>query len=144
MLLLLLTKAELIAQRDGRVVRSVRKVFPHPSVIRISRFNKIPFRRVELSHKNIIRRDNYHCQYCGSKSHDLTIDHIIPKSRGGTESWDNLVAACTKCNNKKGSHTPEEAKMTLLNKPKKPNHLFFLKQYMGKCDENWRPFLFMD
>jgi len=144
MLLLLLTKAELIAQRDGRVVRSVRKVFPHPSVIRISRFNKIPFRRVELSRKNVIRRDNYHCQYCGSKSHDLTIDHIIPKSRGGTESWDNLVAACTNCNNRKGNRTPEEAKMTLLNKPKKPSHLFFLKQYMGKFDNNWRPFLFMD
>jgi 5-methylcytosine-specific restriction endonuclease McrA len=99
---------------------------------------------IELSRKNIIRRDNYRCQYCGKKTSTLTIDHVIPKSRGGTDTWDNLVAACVKCNNKKGNRTPSEANMPLLKKPRKPNHIMFLKQFMGTIDDSWRPFLFMD
>jgi 5-methylcytosine-specific restriction endonuclease McrA len=78
------------------------------------------------------------------KTHELTIDHIIPKSRGGSESWENLVAACTKCNNKKGNRTPDEAGMVLINKPRRPHHILFIKQFMGKLDDNWKPFLFMD
>ncbi len=144
MLLLILTKAELVAKLDGKVIRSPRQVFPHPSVIRIPKYYKVPFRRVELSRKNIIRRDNNKCQYCGAKAHSLTIDHVIPKSRGGTESWENLVAACLKCNNRKGNQTPEEARMPLLVIPGKPSHLMLLKLFMGTMDINWRPFLFMD
>lgn len=144
MILLILTKAELIAKLDGKVIHSPRQVFPHPSVIRIPRYFKVPYRRVELNRKNIIRRDNNKCQYCGTKSHSLTIDHVIPKSRGGNDSWENLVAACTKCNNRKGNQTPEEARMPLLTYPRKPSHLMFIKQFMGILDTNWRPFLFMD
>ena len=83
------------------------------------------------------------CQYCGASS-DLTVDHIIPKSRGGTDSWDNLITACKNCNNKKGNKTPEEAHMTLMKKASRPNHLLLIKQYMGSLEENWRPYLFMD
>ena len=91
-----------------------------------------------------MRRDNFRCQYCGTKAHNLTLDHVIPKSRGGSDSWENLVAACVKCNNKKSNRTPDEANLKLLNKPRRPSHIFFLKQYMGNYDDNWRPFLFMD
>jgi len=144
LLMLLLTKAELIAQKEGRYLRSPRFTFPFPSVIRLLKYYRVPYRIIELSRKNILRRDNYVCQYCGKKTKTLTIDHVIPKSRGGSARWDNLVAACVKCNNKKGSRTPEEAKMPLLRKPRKPNHIMFLKQYMGDVENTWRPFLFMD
>lgn len=142
--MLLLSKAELVAKQNGKVIRSPSISLPHPSVIRLLRYYRIPYRVIELSRKNILRRDNYQCQYCGKKTHALTIDHVIPKSRGGADSWDNLVAACVKCNNKKGNRTPEEARMPLIKKPRKPNHILFLKQYLGNVEDNWRPFLFMD
>lgn len=143
-LLLFMMKAEIVAVRDGRVVRSVSKVFPYPSVIRLSAFIRVPYKKIELSRKNIMRRDNYTCQYCGSKTFELTIDHIIPRSRGGGDSWENLVAACNRCNNRKGNRTPEEAGMSLLGVPRRPHHILFIKHYSGRLDENWRPFLFMD
>jgi len=142
--MLLLSKAELVAKQNGKVIRSPSISLPHPSVIRLLRYYRVPYRVIELSRKNILRRDKYQCQYCGKKTHALTIDHVIPKSRGGMDSWDNLVAACVKCNNKKGNRTPEEAHMPLIKKPRKPNHILFLKQYLGNVEDNWRPFLFMD
>jgi 5-methylcytosine-specific restriction endonuclease McrA len=142
--LLFLTKAEIVAKSDGHVIRSVSRSYPCPSVIRLSNFIRVPFKKIELSRKNIIRRDNFQCQYCGRKHVELTIDHIIPKSRGGSDSWDNLVAACKSCNNRKGSRTPEEAGMKLINYPSRPHHILFIKQYSGTLDDNWKPFLFME
>lgn len=84
------------------------------------------------------------CQYCGSPSAPLTIDHIIPRSRGGGDTWENLTTACIVCNNRKGNRTPEEARMRLLTQPRKPNHVLFLRQYIGRVDESWKPYLFMD
>jgi len=143
-ILIFLTKAEIIAKRDGRVVRSVSTSMPFPSVIRLARYIKVPFKKIELSRRNILKRDGYRCQYCGTKSHELTIDHVIPKSRGGSDSWDNLVSACKECNNKKADRTPEEAGINLIKKPRRPHHILFITQYMGKVDENWKPFLFME
>ena len=143
-ILIFLMKAEMIAKRDGTVIRSVKKSFPMPSVIRLSGYIRVPYKKIELSRKNIIRRDNGRCQYCGEKRSDLTIDHIIPKSRDGTDSWENLVAACKPCNNKKGSRTLEEAGLTLISKPVRPHHIIFFRQQDGKVDASWRPFLFMD
>ncbi len=137
-------KADMVEKRDGIVVRSINKSFPCPSVIRLSAYIKVPYKKIELSRKNIHRRDNYRCQYCGSRSTELTIDHIVPKSRGGIDSWENLVTACISCNNKKGSRTPDEAKMKLINLPSRPHHILFMKQYMGKVEKTWKPFLFMD
>ncbi len=74
----------------------------------------------------------------------LTIDHVIPKARGGVDSWENLVAACIYCNNKKGDKTPSEANMNLLIKPFKPNHILFIKNAVGKLDENWKKFLYVN
>ena len=138
-----LEKAELVANKDGREIRTVSSVYPYPSVIKLSKWIHTPFRRIELSRRNILRRDNFHCQYCGVKSHDLTIDHVIPKSKGGDDTWENLVSACKDCNNKKGSRTPEESGMRLREKPRKPHHILFIRQFMGVIDDKWKPFLFM-
>lgn len=137
-------KAELVAEKSAKAIHSVNSVFPFPSVIKLLSFVRMPYKKIELSRKNILRRDSHRCQYCGKKTHEMTIDHIIPRSRGGGDSWENLVAACVRCNNRKGSRTPEEANMKLLTVPKRPHHILFLKQHIGRYEDNWRPFLFMD
>ena len=95
-----------------------------------------------LSRKNVLRRDRHRCQYCRSNDR-LTIDHVIPKSRGGKDTWENLVAACVPCNNRKGSRTPEEAGMPLLRKPFRPSHVMFIRDYIGRLDDKWKPYLFL-
>jgi len=140
--LLVLMKAELVAHKSNRIIRTINYNFPYPSVIRLNRFVKMPFKKVELSRKNIMRRDNLSCQYCGS-GFRLTIDHVYPKSRGGNDTWENLVTACVSCNNVKGNRTPEEADMPLRTIPKKPHHILYLRQFFGKVDDTWRPFLFL-
>jgi 5-methylcytosine-specific restriction endonuclease McrA len=95
--LLMKGKAEQI-EHNGRLIYTDT---PVPTVIRLRSYVKIPYKEISLSRRNILHRDNYTCQYCGDKRHDLTIDHIIPRSRGGLDSWDNVVAACLRCNVKK-------------------------------------------
>lgn len=94
-----------------------------PVVIRLLQYIKIPHKTVSLTRRNLLHRDNYECQYCGSRK-DLTIDHILPRSRGGKDEWLNVTTACTKCNVKKGNRTPDEAKMPLKTKPYRPAHFF--------------------
>jgi len=138
-----LGKAEIIQHDEKKKIRSVTVYYNWPSVIRLSRFVKVPYKRVVLTRKNILRRDSYRCGYCGRGDLRLTIDHIIPKARGGSDSWDNLISACTVCNNKKGDRTPEEANMMMLTKPFKPSHIMFIKNVIGKIDENWKPYLYL-
>jgi 5-methylcytosine-specific restriction endonuclease McrA len=103
----------------------------------------VPYKKVVLTRKNILRRDAYKCAYCGRSDLPLTIDHVLPKSRGGNDSWENLVCACTLCNNRKGDRTLEEADMVLHNRPFKPSHIMFIKHVVGKLDENWKPYLYL-
>jgi 5-methylcytosine-specific restriction endonuclease McrA len=103
----------------------------------------VPYKRVVLTRRNILRRDLYKCAYCGRGDLRLTIDHIVPKARGGSDSWDNLISACTDCNNKKGDQTPEEANMQMKFKPFKPSHIMFIKNVVGKIDEKWKPYLYL-
>ena len=140
--LVILSKAELIAPKQGIIIHSIKQNYPYPSVIRLSRYFKTT-RKVLLTRKNLFYRDDSTCQYCGKKLKDLTIDHIIPKSRGGADTWENLVTACHVCNNKKGNLTPEEANIKLLSIPRKPNYIAFLKKFIENIDENWKPFLFI-
>lgn len=144
LMLLFLTKAEMVEQRTSQVIRTVRSNYPFPSVIRLCAYLRVPFRKIELSRKNIFRRDGMRCQYCGTQHPPLTVDHVIPRSRGGNDTWENLTTACIRCNNRKGNRTPDEADMRLLAPPKKPHHVLFLKHNLGKVDETWRPYLFMD
>ncbi len=134
-----------MARKDGLLVHSVSKKLPLPSIIRLSKYIRIPYKKIELSRKNILRRDGYRCQYCGTTAGNLTVDHIVPKSRGGNDSWENLVTACVSCNNKKGNRTPDEAGMKLIAKPRKPNHIIFIKNFVGSLiDNQWKPYLFVD
>ena len=142
-ILLYLSKADLISDDPERELQTVNNSLPFPSVIKLSNYKKVPFRSVEITRRNIFRRDNHQCQYCGSKTSMLTIDHIFPKSRGGLETWENLVTACFECNNRKGNRTPEEAKMPLLTKPSKPSYVQFMFGNTGSIKETWKPFLYM-
>jgi 5-methylcytosine-specific restriction endonuclease McrA len=108
----------------------------------LSLFVRVPYKKIILSRKNILRRDNHKCQYCGSTV-NLTVDHIIPKSKGGEDTWENLVTACIRCNNRKGDRTPEESKMCLISRPKKPSHITFIKNFVGAIDDGWKPYLYM-
>lgn len=112
-------KAEMLLNGRG-VIRTVRREIPRPSVIRLSYMVKRPYPRVRLSKKEIFRRDEYRCQYCGQAKAQLTLDHIIPRHRGGDYSWSNLVTACPSCNLKKGGRTLRQAGMRLLRKPTEP------------------------
>ncbi|GBD95111.1 CRISPR-associated endonuclease Cas9 [bacterium BMS3Abin05] len=140
--LVYLGKAELIEKYDF-YVQSVTRRLPVPSIVRLSRFVKVPPRRILLTKKNILKRDSYRCQYCGVYEGDLTVDHVIPKDRGGRDTWENLVACCKTCNAKKGNRTPEEVRMHLLKKPRRPNHLMFIQYFIGIADTRWKPYLYM-
>jgi 5-methylcytosine-specific restriction endonuclease McrA len=142
-ILLYLDKAELVSANESKAVRSAREVMPFPSIIRLSDYIRVPFKKVILSRKNILRRDGHKCQYCGASSVSLTVDHIMPKSRGGEDSWENLISACLRCNNRKGNQTPDEAQMPLMKRPVRPNHVTFLRQFVGTIGKDWEPYLFM-
>ncbi len=117
-----------VAERveDGdKVLRSVNRDFPVPSVIRLKRFVKRPFRqRVAFNRRNLFKRDDHTCQYCGTRSNDLTLDHVLPRSRGGPTNWDNVVACCKRCNARKRDRTPDEAGMALQRRPYAPRFIF--------------------
>ncbi|MDZ7683140.1 MAG: HNH endonuclease [Fodinibius sp.] len=95
-----------------------------------------------MSRHNIMKRDSKKCQYCGA-SQNLTIDHVLPKSRGGRDTWENLVTACDTCNVEKGNRTPEEADMPLKRKPFRPIHITFLQSILGGVQDDWKPYLYM-
>ena len=118
-------KARTIETYD-KVIRSTSQVFKIPSVIVLCRVIKFKFQTFNCSRKSIFARDEHTCQYCRASFGDkeLTLDHVLPKSRGGEKTWTNLVAACKKCNQKKGNKTPEEAGMLLIKKPVQPKNSF--------------------
>jgi len=127
-------------------VHTSRNTLKMPSVIRLLEYRRIPHQTRALSRKNILMRDRYTCQYCHKtlNSNELTLDHVIPRSRAGESSWENLVACCNPCNNRKGNRTPDEAGMKLA-KPPRPFSLHtsrHLMRLLGKSDDNWRKYLF--
>lgn len=128
------------------LLHSARNQLKLPSVIRLLEYRRIPHQSRALSRKNILLRDRYTCQYCHKTlpAAELTLDHVIPRSRHGETTWENLVACCHKCNNRKGSYTPEEAGMKLLRQPK-PFSLHtsrHLMRMLGNSDDQWRKYLF--
>ena len=139
---MLLGKAELIADNQKKKIHSTNTSLAWPSVIRLNNFIRLPYKKIILTRRNILKRDGHKCAYCGRADLPLTIDHIVPKSKGGDESWENLVAACLPCNNKKGDRTLEEARMNLKVKPYTPNHIMFIKSTVGRMEDTWKPFLF--
>jgi 5-methylcytosine-specific restriction endonuclease McrA len=142
--LLYLGKAEMIASQDGKRVRAVSMSMPFPSIVRLSVYVHVPYKRIILSRKNILRRDAHRCQFCGRGDLPLTVDHVVPLSRGGEDTWENLVCACVECNNRKGDRTPEEARMPLRRTPRRPNHVTFIRHFVEALDERWKPYLFLN
>ena len=124
-------------------IHSVYLTLPLPSVIKLREYTRIQRRNIVLSRKNILKRDNHTCQYCSISSIPMTVDHIVPKQRGGEDSWYNLVAACVSCNTKKGNRTPKEIQMLLKKKPRKPTMVLHLQKFVKQFQGAWRPYLFM-
>jgi 5-methylcytosine-specific restriction endonuclease McrA len=139
-----LGKADIVETCDGKKIHSPSTVFPLPSVVRLGFYVRVPGKRIMLSRKNILKRDGHRCQYCGTTSGPLTVDHLLPKIYGGKDSWENLVCACTRCNSIKGDKTVEQAGLKLLRRPRKPNHITFIQQFVGISDQRWRRYLFLD
>jgi 5-methylcytosine-specific restriction endonuclease McrA len=138
-------KAEVIEYDHAEIMTPVR-VYRAPSVIRLQYHIRRPRPRVRLSRREVFSRDHFTCQYCGRQTHDLTLDHITPRHRGGSHSWDNLVAACKGCNHRKGGKLPEEARMRLLRPPFEPRcdvYTLFTPYLADPRNEAWRDYLFL-
>ncbi len=115
-----------------------------PKIIRLVVYDKLPKATVKFNRKNIFARDKNKCQYCGKKvpTSELSLDHVIPRTQGGTSSWKNIVCACTNCNKHKGGRRPEEAGMKLICKPVKPRHCPLIQLKLGSNKYNsWKQFL---
>lgn len=141
-LLLFGGKAVALTHHPDRTICTITQCYPMPSIVRLTVYARIPYRRLSPSRKNILRRDNFQCQYCGRKDQPLTLDHVLPRSRGGGDSWENLITACQRCNSLKGDRTPREAGMSTLTKPARPSRILFLQQETALCEE-WKPYLYM-
>ena len=122
----------------------VNRVIRVPRVILLVGYDRVPKRQVRFSRYNIYARDKCTCQYCGAKlpRHDLNLDHVIPRSRGGTSTWENVVCSCHLCNRRKGGRTPHEAKMSLFKRPYKPKWTPFMQETFNLSRyKEWLPFL---
>jgi 5-methylcytosine-specific restriction endonuclease McrA len=117
--LILSDKADLVINGRGEI-HTINASFPRPSVIRLQKMINRPRQQLKLTRREIFRRDNYTCQYCGKHTGELTIDHVIPRHLGGQHIWKNVVAACSFCNHRKGGRLLGEVNMRLLRTPKEP------------------------
>ena len=138
-------KAEVI-EFDHQMVRTPRVEYRAPSVIRLQHMVRRPRPRVKLSRREVFSRDRHTCQYCGRQTHDLTLDHVMPRHRGGGHTWENLVTACKACNHRKGGKTLEEARLRLQRPPHEPRndiYSLFTPYLSDERNEAWRTYLFL-
>ena len=141
--LLLKEKAELLEQRNGDVLHSEHMTLERPDVIRLVNYVRIPreAHRRKITRRAVLARDSWTCQYCGSTKSGLTVDHVIPRSRGGESVWENIVAACATCNRKKGNRLPREIHMHPKNTPRAPAPTVFIQVASPKIPANWQQYL---
>jgi 5-methylcytosine-specific restriction endonuclease McrA len=138
--LLIKGKAEQV-EHNGKVIYAG---FPLPTVIRLRHYVRVPYKEVPLSRRNLLHRDGHACQYCGHGGDSLTLDHVVPRSRGGQDSWENIVVACVRCNVKKANRTPKEASMMLRTSPKRPQSglQFEITKYLKNgSNQEWRKYM---
>jgi 5-methylcytosine-specific restriction endonuclease McrA len=140
--LLLKEKAEPIEVDPMSKLHSERMSFNAPIVIRLLTYVHVPYERftVPLSRRTLINRDNHTCQFCGDTEGPLTIDHVLPRSRGGGTTWENCVAACLHCNHRKGNRTPEEAHMRLRSVPRRPTDPFAILFDRTRHNKVWEKY----
>ncbi|UCG11047.1 MAG: HNH endonuclease [Deltaproteobacteria bacterium] len=143
--LLTLGKVEVLETYE-REVRSVTLAIRLPAVVRLLHFVRLRNHTIRFSRQNIYIRDKYQCQYCGKTmdSCDLTYDHVVPKSMGGKTAWENIVTCCLPCNKKKGGRTPEQARMHLVRKAKRPSlhPMLLITLRISTTPDTWRDYLF--
>lgn len=138
--LVLAQKAEIVTARNGSVVRSASFSLKAPAVIRLVRYVNVPrFRKAYLSRRTILQRDKHECCYCGGRA--TTMDHIMPRSRGGQHSWTNVVACCFDCNQAKDDRIPEEMGWKMRFRPHEPMGNTRIVLIVGHIDEAWEPYL---
>jgi len=137
--LVLASKADVI-HSSGELVHSERLAIEVPSVIRLRYFVRVPYqRRAALSRRAVFVRDEGRCQYCGRRAE--SIDHVIPRSRGGPHAWENVVAACRRCNTSKRDRLLEDTSMRLQRRPQAPRHMSWVLVAVGNVPEAWHPYL---
>lgn len=135
-------KAEMLENGSG-FIQSASYIAPVPSVIRLACFIKRPRPQRRLTRLEVFHRDQYTCQYCGKEIKQLTLDHVIPRYRGGQHTWENVVSACIPCNRRKAGKTPEQAGMRLLCHPSPPrgNIFFYLPYHYRQTQSGWQKYL---
>ena len=135
-------KAEVLVQ-NHRLIHTVSWALECPSVIRLQALVHRAMPQVRLTRREVFRRDSYVCQYCGQHTSHPTLDHVVPRHRGGQHTWENLVTACTRCNHRKGGRPLEEVGMRLLRLPIRPrtSPYYFLEGWLQRSPEEWWPFL---
>ncbi len=139
--LVLSRKAEVLEAHPDRQIRSPSTSLPHPLVIRLVQYVKVPrFTSRRITRRALFGRDGNCCQYCGSGAR-LTLDHVIPRSRGGTSIWENVVTACAPCNLRKGDRLPHEIGMPLRRPPRAPHPDLFLTLGTRSVPPVWHPYL---
>lgn len=143
MSLIVVGKATVI-EEDSDFITTPSRRYRMPSVVRLSHLIRRPLPELKLSRRGILTRDRFACQYCGKESKTLTIDHVVPRERGGAHTWENLVACCSECNHKKGNRTPEESHMALRHAPQRPRLIPYLSYSTFRAavrEEQWRDYL---
>jgi 5-methylcytosine-specific restriction endonuclease McrA len=140
--LILKEKAEMIERSDARL-RSERMALERPIVIRLITYVKVPrdVHRRKITRKAVLARDSWTCQYCGQSKPGLTVDHVVPRSRGGKSVWENIVASCGPCNRRKGNRLPREAQMRLRHRPRPPGPLVFIRIASPTIPDPWHQYL---
>jgi 5-methylcytosine-specific restriction endonuclease McrA len=135
---------DLPPRAQDEVIHTPTRAIRIPKVIQLIQYDKLPSREVRFTRRNIFYRDKNRCQYCGKifRQKDLNLDHVVPLSRGGLSTWDNVVCACVPCNTRKGDRTPIEAGLRLIRRPKKPaGHPMLRATWIGPCPEEWKTYL---
>ena len=141
-MLLYQNKAEMLENGSG-FIHSASQKFPVPSVIRLACMIKRPRLERRLTRLEVFNRDQYTCQYCGKQMRQLTLDHVIPRYRGGQHVWENVVSACISCNRRKAGRTPREAGMRLLRRPSPPrgNRFLYIPNQYLQTHITWQRYL---
>ena len=139
--LLLKEKAEVVEQTE-RQLHSATTTLTRPAVIRLVTYVKVPrdTHRRKITRRAVFARDDWTCQYCGSRT-QLTVDHVVPRSKGGGSTWDNIVAACAPCNRRKGDALPRQAGMILARSPRTPNPDIFIQVASPTIPATWKQYL---
>ena len=133
-------KAETV-QYGVDYIHTVSRMFERPEVIRLVYMVRKPLHRRKLSRREVFQRDGYACQYCGTRGTDLTLDHVVPRCKGGQHTWENVVTACQRCNHRKAGYTPREAGMKLRMKPREPRPNPYAGFSADRVDPTWLPFM---